>query len=171
LPFLQGASKKAFRSITYRSVTSAPAPRRDRRIARMRLLILGGTSFVGRAIVTDALDRGHHVTLFNRGRRAPDLFPQAERRIGDRQVGDYASLATGTWDAVIDVSAYVPRHRRAGDRRGGRAMRAVPVHLDRIRLRPQADVAGCRRGGAAAAAGARHRGGHRPFLRSAEGGM
>ncbi|HLT11070.1 MAG TPA: NAD-dependent epimerase/dehydratase family protein [Micromonosporaceae bacterium] len=110
----------------------------------MRLLILGGTSFVGRAIVTDALDRGHHVTLFNRGRRAPDLFPQAERRIGDRQVGDYASLATGTWDAVIDVSAYVPRHvgqaiDAVGERCGRYLFISTGSVYDHKRMSPGAD--------------------------------
>ena len=81
-----------------------------RMIAAMRLLILGGTSFVGRAIVADALARGDDVTLFHRGRSGADLFPAASRRLGDRDSGDYASLATGAWDAVVDVSAYLPRH-------------------------------------------------------------
>jgi 2'-hydroxyisoflavone reductase len=76
----------------------------------MRLLVLGGTSFVGRHLVEVALAHGHEVTLFNRGRTDPGLFPQAEHRIGDRTDGDYASLAAGTWDATVDVTAYVPRH-------------------------------------------------------------
>ncbi|WP_039832061.1 SDR family oxidoreductase [Nocardiopsis valliformis] len=78
----------------------------------MRILVLGGTSFVGRAIVEDALQAGHEVTLFNRGRSAPDLFPRTKRLLGDRDEGDYASLAEGTWDAVVDVSGFVPRHVR-----------------------------------------------------------
>lgn len=76
----------------------------------MRVLVLGGTSFVGRAIVTDALDRGDAVTIFSRGRTGADLFPGVQRRVGDRSTGDYASLADGGWDAVVDVSGYVPRH-------------------------------------------------------------
>ena len=76
----------------------------------MRILVLGGTSFVGRAIVEDALSRGHEVTLFSRGKTNADLFPQTERRVGDRKDGDYAALAGGQWDATIDVSGYVPRH-------------------------------------------------------------
>jgi len=76
----------------------------------MRLLVLGGTAFVGRAVVADALARGHEVTLFGRGRTGADLFPGVARRTGDRAAGDYGSLAGGTWDAVVDVSAYVPRH-------------------------------------------------------------
>ena len=90
----------------------------------MRLLVLGGTSFVGRAIVAEALQRGDAVTLCSRGRTGPDLFPQAERRTGDRDAGDYASLAAGEWDAVLDVSGYIPRHvHQAGDAVAGRASR------------------------------------------------
>ncbi|MDQ1702071.1 MAG: hypothetical protein QOF57_1323 [Frankiaceae bacterium] len=76
----------------------------------MRLLVLGGTSFVGRAIVEDALAHGHDVTVFSRGVTGAELFPGVERRRGDRTAGEYASLAGGEWDAVVDVSAYVPRH-------------------------------------------------------------
>jgi 2'-hydroxyisoflavone reductase len=76
----------------------------------MDALVLGGTSFVGRWIVQDLLSRGHRVTLFSRGQTGPGLFPDVERRVGDRQTGDYASLAGGRWDAVVDVSGYVPRH-------------------------------------------------------------
>ena len=50
----------------------------------MRLLVLGGTAFLGRALVDAALERGHEVTLFNRGRTNPELFPEAERLRGDR---------------------------------------------------------------------------------------
>ena len=76
----------------------------------MRLLVLGGTSFVGRALVAHALERGDEVTVFSRGVTNPDLFPDATHARGDRATGDYASLGGGTWDAVVDVSAYVPRH-------------------------------------------------------------
>jgi 2'-hydroxyisoflavone reductase len=89
----------------------------------MRILYLGGTSFVGRHAVADAIVRGHDVTLFNRGRTNADLFPEAERRTGDRDTGDYAALAEGEWDAVVDVNGYVPRHvaesmAALGDRAG-----------------------------------------------------
>ena len=50
----------------------------------MKLLVLGGTKFLGRAIVEAALARGHEVTLFNRGETNPDLFPEAEKLRGDR---------------------------------------------------------------------------------------
>lgn len=76
----------------------------------MDVLVLGGTSFVGRWIVQDLLDRGHAPTLFTRGKTGADLFPGTSRATGDRDAGDYASIAGTTWDAVVDVSAYVPRH-------------------------------------------------------------
>lgn len=76
----------------------------------MQILVLGGTSFVGRAIVTELLSRGHSPTLFTRGVTNPGLFPDVPKRRGDRDAGDYASLDGTDWDAVLDVSAYVPRH-------------------------------------------------------------
>ncbi len=78
----------------------------------MKLLVLGGTSFVGRHIVEAALDAGHDVTLFNRGVSNPGLFPDCEHRRGDREAGDLASLSTGEWDGVIDVNGYTPRDAR-----------------------------------------------------------
>ena len=76
----------------------------------MRLLVLGGTSFVGRHLVQAALDAGHTVTLVHRGRTNPDLFPDVERRLADRSSGHLDALGDGRWDATVDVSAYVPRH-------------------------------------------------------------
>ncbi len=76
----------------------------------MRILVLGGTSFVGRAIVEDALRSGAEVTLFGRGKTGTELFPGLTRLIGDRDTGDYAALRDGNWDAVVDVSGYLPRH-------------------------------------------------------------
>lgn len=74
----------------------------------MRLLIIGGTVFVGRHLVEVALARGHTVTLFNRGRHNPDLFPTVEKIHGDRD-GELTRLAGRQWDAVIDTCGYVPR--------------------------------------------------------------
>jgi 2'-hydroxyisoflavone reductase len=74
----------------------------------MRLLVLGGTVFLGRHVVEAALRRGHEVTLFNRGRHNPELFPDAERLRGDRN-GDLAPLRGRRWDAVIDTSGHTPR--------------------------------------------------------------
>ena len=92
----------------------------------MRTLVLGGTAFVGRAIVEELLDRGDEVTVFGRGQTGTELFPDAERRRGDRSTGDYTALTTGSWDAVVDVSAYVPRHvREAADALGNRVGRSL----------------------------------------------
>ena len=74
----------------------------------MDILVLGGTKFVGRHIVRTAIDREHNVTLFNRGQTNPDLFPEVEKLVGDRD-GDLAPLREMTWDAVIDTCGYVPR--------------------------------------------------------------
>ena len=90
----------------------------------MRILVLGGTSFVGRAIVEDALRTGAEVTLFGRGKTGTDLFGDLTRLIGDRDTGDYAALGAGSWDAVVDASGYVPRHvDQAMDALGERAGR------------------------------------------------
>jgi 2'-hydroxyisoflavone reductase len=74
----------------------------------MRLLVLGGTKFLGRAAVEAALARGHAVTLFNRGQTNPGLFPEAEHLAGDRD-GGLDAMRGREWDAVIDPSGYVPR--------------------------------------------------------------
>lgn len=74
----------------------------------MKLLILGGTVFLGRHLVEAALARGHEVTLFNRGQHYPELFPHVEKLRGDRS-GDLSALRGRHWDAVIDTSGYLPR--------------------------------------------------------------
>lgn len=74
----------------------------------MKLLVLGGTLFLGRHIVEAALDRGHDVTLFNRGHTHPELYSNTEKLHGDR-TGDLRALQGRTWDAVIDTCGYVPR--------------------------------------------------------------
>lgn len=86
----------------------------------MRILVLGGTLFVGRHLVEAALQRGHQVTLFNRGRTGPGLYPEAESLRGDRD-GDLSALEGRTWDAVLDPSGYVPRVvRRTAEALAGR---------------------------------------------------
>jgi 2'-hydroxyisoflavone reductase len=77
----------------------------------MRLLVLGGTKFLGRHVVEAALARGDEVTIFTRGQTNPDLFPEVERLRGDRD-GKLDALAGREWDAVIDPSCYVPRIAR-----------------------------------------------------------
>jgi 2'-hydroxyisoflavone reductase len=74
----------------------------------MRLLILGGTRFLGRYVADAALRAGHEVTLFTRGATNPDLFPEAEHLHGDRD-GNLGALAGRAWDVAIDPSGYVPR--------------------------------------------------------------
>ncbi len=76
--------------------------------ARLKILILGGTGFIGPHQVRYALSRGHEVTLFNRGRTNPGLFPHLETLIGDRN-DDLEALRGREWDVVIDNSATIPR--------------------------------------------------------------
>ena len=78
----------------------------------MKILILGGTLFLGRALATAAVERGHEVTLFNRGRHAQASFPGVETLIGDRD-GRLGALRGRSWDSVFDTSGYVPRLVRA----------------------------------------------------------
>jgi 2'-hydroxyisoflavone reductase len=74
----------------------------------MRILILGGLSFVGRHLVERGLERGHEITTFTRGQRNTDKYPQVEKLIGDRD-GNLSALEGGRWDVAIDTSGYVPR--------------------------------------------------------------
>jgi 2'-hydroxyisoflavone reductase len=91
----------------------------------MRLLLLGGTRFVGRHLAAAALARGHTVTLAHRGRTGPGLFPAAEHLLGDRE-GDLSFLDGRRWDAVIDTSGYLPRAVRAA---AGKLAGAVDRYL------------------------------------------
>ena len=75
----------------------------------MNLLILGGTGFIGTHQVRYALARGHRVTLFNRGRSAATAGDGVEHLIGDRDVGDYRSLAGRQFDACVDNATLTPR--------------------------------------------------------------
>ena len=74
----------------------------------MRLLLLGGPKFVGRAVIDVALARGHEVTLFNRGTTGAGLYPELDRVVGDRD-GGLEGLRGREWDAVVDTSGYLPR--------------------------------------------------------------
>ncbi len=74
----------------------------------MNILIIGGTRFLGRHLVDAARARGHNVTLFNRGKSNPGLFPELETIPGDREQ-DIEKLSGRGWDAVIDTCGYVPR--------------------------------------------------------------
>jgi 2'-hydroxyisoflavone reductase len=74
----------------------------------VKLLVLGGTKFLGRHAVDAALAGGHEVTIFARGQTNPELFPEVEHLQGDRD-GNLDALAGRTWDGVVDTSGYVPR--------------------------------------------------------------
>jgi len=73
----------------------------------MRILVLGGTVFLGRHVAEAAQARGHELTLFTRGIHGAELFPEAERLLGDRSE-DLSALRGRSWDAVIDTSGYKP---------------------------------------------------------------
>jgi len=75
------------------------------------ILILGGTGFIGPHEIEYARSRGHRVTMFNRGKTAPGMFPDIEALIGDRD-DQLDSLKGRDWDAVIDNSGFYPRHAR-----------------------------------------------------------
>ena len=96
-------------------VAAGCTPRADRQqevdsepCGPLKILILGGTGFIGPHMVRKALRRGHEVSLFNRGRTNSELFPDLELLVGDRN-GDLQALEGGKWDAVVDNSGYVPR--------------------------------------------------------------
>lgn len=74
----------------------------------MNLLIIGGTRFLGRHLVDSALAHGHQVTLFNRGKSNPGLYPHLETVTGDRE-HDLSALVGRRFDAVIDTCGYFPR--------------------------------------------------------------
>jgi 2'-hydroxyisoflavone reductase len=78
----------------------------------MKLLVLGGTKFLGRHAVEVAVERGHDVTIFHRGQTNPGLFPNVEELLGDRE-GSLDPLSGRRFDAVIDTSGYVPSVVRA----------------------------------------------------------
>jgi nucleoside-diphosphate-sugar epimerase len=81
----------------------------------VRLLLLGGPKFLGRAVIDAALEAGHELTLFNRGTTGADLYPELERIVGDRD-GGLDDLRGREWDAVVDTSGYLPRVVGAGAR-------------------------------------------------------
>jgi 2'-hydroxyisoflavone reductase len=94
------------------SPTRLVSPERPGSRQALRILFLGGTGFNGPHMVRVAMERGHAVSLFTRGRTNPGLFPKAEKLVGDR-AGDLAALRGKRWDVVIDNSGYVPAHVRA----------------------------------------------------------
>src|SRR5882724_248536 len=73
----------------------------------MKILILGGTIFLGPHLIEAALARGHQITIFNRGQHNHDRYPEVEKLRGDRS-RDVEALHGRSWDAVIDTCGYVP---------------------------------------------------------------
>ena len=92
-------------------LTAANANGKEKARRPLRILILGGTKFIGIHITELALQRGHAITHFNRGKTNVDLFPDIEHIKGDRD-GQIEALKGRKWDAVIDDSGYLPRHVR-----------------------------------------------------------
>src|SRR5580698_9817567 len=73
----------------------------------LRILILGGTGFIGPHFVRVAVERGHRVSVFNRGKSNSDLPSQVERLVGDRN-GNLEAIENRDWDAVLDTATYGP---------------------------------------------------------------
>jgi 2'-hydroxyisoflavone reductase len=124
LPAIAGAfSADGVRPLAYRPETGAAQPK------PLRILILGGTGFIGPYQVQYALDRKHQVTLFNRGQTNKALFPNVPRLIGDRNTaGGHDALKRGTWDVVIDNPTRNPAWvRGAGEALKGRVGQYVFV--------------------------------------------
>jgi nucleoside-diphosphate-sugar epimerase len=90
------------------SAKGAKGAKAQRAAKPLRILILGGTGFLGPHLVENARARGHMLTLFNRGKTHPELFPDLVTLRGDRN-GQLDALKGGNWHAVIDTSGYVPR--------------------------------------------------------------
>ena len=79
----------------------------------LKILVLGGTAFLGPPFVRGAVAKGHTVTLFNRGKTNPELFKELEQLRGDREKGDLEALQGRQFDAIVDTSGYVPEHVEA----------------------------------------------------------
>ena len=94
-----------------RPETGTPQPK------PLRILVLGGTGFIGPYQVRYALDRGHAVTIFGRGQTNPSLFPGVPKLVGDRNLPDgHQALSQGTWDVVIDNPTSNPQWVRGAAR-------------------------------------------------------
>lgn len=104
----------------------------------MHVLVLGGTRFVGRAIVEELLDRGHQVTLANRGQSNDGVFGCRVTTIHLDRLDSLAPLGSGTWDACIDTCAYVPRAvRMVGETLHGRVGRYVLISTISVYADPE----------------------------------
>ncbi len=99
------------------AASTAPAPSSGTAAAKpLKILVLGGTGFIGPAIVESATARGHALTLFNRGKTNPGMFPEVEKLQGDRdpdKAPGLTALKARAWDAVVDTWTQNPKHVRA----------------------------------------------------------
>ena len=138
------------------------------RIAPLKILILGGTGFIGPYQVQYALDRGHTVTLFNRGKTNPGLFPSVEKLQGDR-TNDLKSLEGRDWDIVIDNSATNPEWVDAVGEAPRAAREALRLRVDAIGVRRHEPRADDERRAALLAREHEGRGGQAAALRAVEG--
>ena len=117
--FLQAVSAAATAMAAAPMATGQSTRAATRASRKLDLLILGGTGFLGPAIVESAMARGHRMTIFNRGRTRPNIFPGVARLVGNRDPlkdDGLAALKGRRWDAVIDTSGYYPRMVRASAR-------------------------------------------------------
>jgi 2'-hydroxyisoflavone reductase len=105
--FIQGTALAAA-PLAWRAGASPAADSIARADKPLRILILGGTGFVGPHQVRYALARGHRVTIFNRGREGNPWKGEVEELVGDRNAGDLAALAGREWDACIDNPTSLP---------------------------------------------------------------
>jgi 2'-hydroxyisoflavone reductase len=94
-------------------LVAAARPAPVRHGAPKKILVLGGTAFLGPPFVRAAQANGHTVTLFNRGKTNPGMFADLEQLRGDREKGDLEALQGRQFDAVVDTSGYVPTHVEA----------------------------------------------------------
>lgn len=99
--------RRTFLSTTLAAAAGTALPSGSRAATPLKVLIIGGTGFLGPHTVRRLQARGHTVTLFNRGRTNPTLFPDVEKLRGDRKT-DLKALEGRKWDAVLDPSAYIP---------------------------------------------------------------
>ncbi len=104
----EGPAPQGPETPTKSAVAAPPPPEKKDPGGPKKILILGGTGYLGPELVEVARARGHTLTLFNRGKTRPSLFPDIEKLQGDRN-GDLKALEGRKWDAVIDTSGYVPR--------------------------------------------------------------
>jgi 2'-hydroxyisoflavone reductase len=110
--FLQTTAAAAATAALGHVALKALVPTEKKAPKALRILVLGGTGFLGPATIEVAQARGHKVSMFNRGKTRPDLLPTVERLQGDRdpKKGDgLKALEQGEWDVVIDNSGYYPR--------------------------------------------------------------